>query len=71
MYIYMITFSRSQQHSWVDVQLAVQFSTDFQRGLAKAGVGQYVNITLLAERRSAPCCPVDSREVSSRQPVGE
>ena len=28
-------------------------------------------VTLLAERRSAPCCVVDSREVSSRQPVGE
>ena len=28
-------------------------------------------VTLRAERRSAPCCVVDSREVSSRQPVGE
>ena len=28
-------------------------------------------VTLRAERRSAPCCAVDSREVSSRQPVGE
>ena len=28
-------------------------------------------ITLLAERRSAPCCAVDSREVSSRQQGAE
>ena len=28
-------------------------------------------VTLLAERRSAPCCAVDSREVSNRQPVAE
>ena len=28
-------------------------------------------VTLLAERRSAPWCVADSREVSSRQPVGE
>ena len=28
-------------------------------------------VTLRAERRSAPCCSTDSREVSSRQPVAE
>ena len=28
-------------------------------------------VTLRAERRSAPCCPADSREVSGRQSVAE
>lgn len=28
-------------------------------------------VTLLAERRSAPCCVTESREVSNRQSVGE
>ena len=39
--------------------------------MEKQGITRERCITLLAERRSAPCCVVDSREVSSRQPVGE
>ena len=69
--VLLITFSHSQHHSRVDVQLAAQFSAYFQRGLAKAGVSQYVIITLRAGRCSAPCCAAESREVSSRQQGGE
>ena len=34
--VLLITFSHSQHHSRVDVQLAAQFSAYFQRGLALA-----------------------------------
>ena len=47
--------------------------SDSNRILEKSGLVDYhlVLITLRAERRSAPCCTADSREVSSRQQGAE
>ena len=37
--VLLITFSHSQHHSGVDVQMTTQFSAYFQRELAETGVG--------------------------------